>query len=674
MLRPILIALAAAGATLPPMLDAQSTAAPDLIPRKSIFGNPTRASATISPDGRQLAFLAPRDGVLNVWVAPLGALDQAKPVTHDKVRPVFRFFWTADSTRILYLQDKGGNENWALVGVELASGKETAYTNFDKAQVRVLSVTPKVPGEILIGINNRNPQLHDVYRLDLGSGKMTLVRQNDEGYSGFAPDWNLNVAFGIRQTPGGGVAIDRFDTAGKPKQFATIPLDDNFTTGIAGMTADGSTLYMEDSRERDTAALVAIDLATEKATVIGQHPKADVGGVLRDPLTGVVEAYSANYLRNEWTPVGDTLKDDIAFLNREARGEWNVVSSSNDKRLWTLSIDRVNEPIAFWLYDRPAKKLTKLFTARPDLEGKPLASMHPVEIRTRDGLTLVAYLSLPPGSDRDNDGRPDGPLPLVLNVHGGPWARDSFGYHPESQWLANRGYATLQVNYRGSTGFGKKFTNAGNREFAGRMHDDLIDAVNWAIDGRITTKDKVAIYGGSYGGYATLTGLTFTPEVFACGVDIVGPSNLVTLIESFPAYWQPFLEGSWYKRVGDPRNDEGRKFLLSRSPITRVDQIRRPLLIAQGANDPRVVQKESDQLVAEMKARKIPVTYVLYADEGHGFARPENRTSFYAVTEGFLAKCLGGRFEPIGSDFKGSSAKVLEGVQNVPGLADVTRS
>jgi dipeptidyl aminopeptidase/acylaminoacyl peptidase len=672
MKRPVTAAAVAAIASLAsPWLAAQG--APDLIPRKAIFGNPTRASASISPDGRHLAFLAPRDGVLNVWVAPLGEIDKAKPVTADKVRPIRQFFWSADATRILYLQDKGGNENWQLHGVELASGRETAYTNFDKAQVRVLSVTPKVPGAILVSINNRNPQLHDVHRLDLATGQMTLVRENSEGYGGYVPDWDLNVVLAARQTPGGGVAIDRFDASGKPKPFAAISPDDNFTTGIYSVTADGKTAYMYDSRERDTAALFAIDLATEKATLIAQHPKADVRGALRDPVTGVVEAFSANYLKNEWAPVGDALKDDIAFLNREARGEWTVTSSTRDKRLWTLSIDRVNEPIAFYLYDRPAKKLTKLFTARPDLEGKPLASMHPVEIRTRDGLTMVAYLSLPPGSDANHDGRPERPLPMVLNVHGGPWARDSFGYHSESQWLANRGYATLQVNYRGSTGFGKKFLNAGNREFAAKMHDDLIDAVNWAIDAKVTTRDKVAIYGGSYGGFATLTGLTVTPDVFACGVDIVGPTNLVTLIESFPAYWQPFMEASWYRRVGDPRTEEGKKFLLSRSPITRVGAIRRPLLIAQGANDPRVTQKESDQIVTELKSRNIPVTYVLYPDEGHGFARPENRTSFYAISEGFLSKCLGGRFEPVGSDFDKASVKVLEGAEFVPGLKDATK-
>ena len=650
-----------------------SFAQTELIPRKHIFGNPTRTSATISPDGRQLAFLAPRDGVLNVWVAPVGAIDQAKPVTEDKVRPIRSFFWSPDSTRILYVQDKGGNENWMLYGVELSTGKQMTYTDFDKTQVRTVSVSPKVPGQILIGLNNRNPQFHDIHRLDLATGQLTLVRQNDE-YMGFLADWDHKLAFAQKQGAGGGFQLDRLDKDGKATVFAAIPVDDNLTTGLLGMTADGRTAYMRDSRNRNTGALVAIDLASGKASVLGGSEKADVDGALRDPVTGVVEAYSVKYLKQEWTPIGDVLKDDIAFLDREARGEWSVTSRSSDKRLWTVMVDRVSEPVAFYLYDRPAKKLTKLFTTRPELEGKALASMHPVEIKARDGLTLVAYLSLPPGTDKDGNGRPDKPLPMVLNVHGGPWARDDFGYHSEYQWLANRGYAVLAVNYRGSSGFGKNFMNAATLEFAGKMHDDLIDAVNWAVRENVTTRDRVAIYGGSYGGYATLTGLTFTPDVFACGVDIVGPSNLITLIESFPAYWQPFLEGTWYKRVGDPRTEEGRKLLLSRSPITKVDQIRKPLLIAQGANDPRVVQKESDQLVAAMKAKDIPVTYVLYPDEGHGFARPQNRTSFYAISEGFLAKCLGGRQEPIGTDFAGSSLKVLDGAQFVPGLKEALPS
>jgi dipeptidyl aminopeptidase/acylaminoacyl peptidase len=645
---------------------------PPLLPRKHIFGNPTRASATVSPDGTKIALLAPRDGVLNVWVGPVSAVDQAKPVTSEKVRPVLQYYWAPDSGRILYVQDEGGNENYALHGVDLATGKETKYTQFAKTQVRVEGSSPRVPAAILISANNRNPRFHDVYRLELASGQMTLVRENNE-YVGFVSDFDLKLAYGFKPAPGGGFVNEKLDADGKGKPVDTIGGDDALTTSPLGVTADGRTLYMRDSRGRNTSVLKAVDIATGKETILGSDERADVTGVIAHPLTGVVEAYSVNYLKNEWYPVGDTLKDDIAFLNREARGEWSVTSRSNDSRWWTLMVDRVSEPVSFHLYDRQAKKLVKLFTARPDLEGKPLASMRPVEIKSRDGLTLVSYLSLPPGADRNGDGRPDKPLPMVLNVHGGPWYRDKFGYHPEHQWLANRGYAVLSVNYRGSTGFGKSFLNAADKQFGAKMHDDLIDAVEWAIKDGITARDKVAIYGGSYGGYATLVGLTFTPDAFACGVDIVGPSSLVTLIESFPAYWQPILEATWYRRVGDPRTEEGKQFLLSRSPITKVDQIRKPLLIAQGANDPRVTQKESDQLVAAMKARNIPVTYVIYADEGHGFARPENRTSFYAITEGFLARCLGGRQEPLGADLKGANLKVPEGAANIPGLADALK-
>lgn len=663
-----LASLLFAGASAVAATVAVAQAPTELIPRKHIFGNPTRANATISPDGARIAFLAPRDGVLNVWVAPRNAIDQAKPVTAEKVRPVFTFLWSPDASRILYVQDEGGNENYALHGVEIATGKETKYTNFAKTQVRIVGVSHKVPDAILIGANNRNPQFHDVHRLDLATGKLTLVRENNE-YVGFLPDYDLRLKFGYRPAPGGAFVAEVLGADGKGQPFATIPADDALTTSPLGMTVDGRTLYMRDSRGRNTGALTTVDIATRAETVLATDARADIAGVIAHPRTGVVEAYSVDYLRKEWRPVGDTLKDDIAFLDREARGAWDVISRSLDGRWWTLRIDRVVEPIAFYLYDRQERKLAKLFSARPDLEGKPLASMHALEIRSRDGLPLVSYLSFPAGADKDGNGRPDKPLPMVLNVHGGPWARDDFGYNPEHQWLANRGYAVLAVNYRGSTGFGKQFLNAANREFAAKMHDDLIDAVEWAIREGVTTRDKVAIYGGSYGGYATLVGLTFTPEVFACGVDIVGPSSLVTLIESFPAYWAPILETSWYRRVGDPRTEEGKKFLLSRSPITKVSEIRKPLLIAQGANDPRVTQKESDQLVAAMKSRNIPVTYALYADEGHGFARPENRTSFYAITEGFLAKCLGGRQEPFGDDLKGANLKVPDGAAFVPGLA-----
>jgi dipeptidyl aminopeptidase/acylaminoacyl peptidase len=343
------------------------------------------------------------------------------------------------------------------------------------------------------------------------------------------------------------------------------------------------------------------------------------------------------------------------------------VSRDDADDKWVVYADEVVKPISYYLYDRKAQKLDRLFVSRPELEGKPLAPMYGVEIKARDGLVLPAFVTLPVGASKEGP-KPDKPLPMVLVVHGGPWAQDAFGYNSEAQWLANRGYAVLQVNYRGSTGFGKAFVEAANREFAGKMHEDLVDAVKWAVASGIAQPEKVAIYGGSYGGYATLVGVTFTPDLFACGVDIVGPSNLVTLIESFPEYWKPFMESSWYRRVGNPAKPADRELLLSRSPLTRVDRIKRPLLIAQGANDPRVTKKESDQIAAAMEAKGIPVTYVLYADEGHGFARPENRVSFYAISEAFLAKCLGGRNEPMPSGFPGAHLSVSHGIDVVPGL------
>jgi dipeptidyl aminopeptidase/acylaminoacyl peptidase len=332
-----------------------------------------------------------------------------------------------------------------------------------------------------------------------------------------------------------------------------------------------------------------------------------------------------------------------------------------------------NGPVRYYRYDREGQQAHFLFSNRKALEGMPLAKMSPVVIASRDGLNLVCYYTLPVGSDSNGDGRPDEPLPMVLVVHGGPWARDVWGYNAWHQWLTNRGYAVLSVNFRGSTGFGKTFINRSTREWGAKMHDDLIDAVHWAIQQGIADADRVAIMGGSYGGYATLVGLTFTPEMFACGVDIVGPSNLVTLIESIPPYWQPQVE-LWTTRVGDHRTEEGRAFLTKCSPLTYVDRIQRPLLIGQGANDPRVKQTESDQIVQAMQEKNIPVTYVLFPDEGHGFARPENRLSFNAVAEAFLSECLGGRYEPIDDDFKGSSITVPIGADVLPGLTEALPS
>ncbi len=637
----------------------------ELIPRATFFGNPTKIQGLVSPDGKWISWIAPRDGVLNVWVAPASDPSQARPLTEEKVRPIRQHFWSRNSRMILFINDRGGDENFLLYGVSPEGGALKSYTPFQKTRVIPIGGSRKRPDEILIGVNNRDARFHDVHLLNTLSGELKLVYQNDQ-FSAFEADEDLRVRFAFREKPGGATEVFRFDE-GRTEPFASIPPEDSISTRTLTISADGKTLYWVDSRGRDKAALVGQDIASGATRVIGRSDRADIAQVLFHPTAIVPEAYSVNYLRQEWTAVSDAVKADVDALNAQVKGQWNVVSRDDADTRWIVVVDEVTRPVSYQLYDRKSRKLSMLFVTRPELEGKPLAPMYAREIRARDGLTLVAFLTLPVGASAANDGRPGKPLPLVLNVHGGPWAQDRFGYHPEAQWMANRGYAVLQVNYRGSTGFGKNFVEAANREFAGKMHDDLIDAVKWAVDNKIAIADKVAIYGGSYGGYATLVGMTFTPTTFACGVDIVGPSSLVTLIESFPPYWKPFLESSWYRRVGNPEKPDDRAFLLTRSPITKIDEIKRPLLIAQGANDPRVTQKESDQIVHVMTEKKIPVTYVLYADEGHGFARPENRISFYAISEAFLARCLGGRTEPLGK-FPGAKINVPQGAEVLPGL------
>ncbi|MGZ5046032.1 MAG: prolyl oligopeptidase family serine peptidase [Usitatibacter sp.] len=660
-----LLALAALlGAVVNPVL-AQSSPV-ELIPRALFFGNPEKTQGRVSPDGKWISWIAPRDGVLNIWVAPTSDLSKAKPLTAEKVRPIRQQFWARNSRMILFINDRGGDENYLLYGVDPETGTLKNFTPFEKTRVTQIRDSHSHPDEILIGLNNRDPRFHDVYRLNLATGKLDLVYKNEQ-YSGFVADESLKVRFALREKPGGASEVLRFDD-GKTTPFAEVPAEDSITTNLLGLLPDGKTVYWIDSRGRDKAALVAQDIASGATKVLGESARGDVSDVMVNPVTQVAEAYEVNYLRNEWFPIGDAVKADIEALNSQVKGQWTVASRDDADRLWVVQVDEVTKPVAFALYERKSRKLRPLFVTRPALEGKPLAPMYGVEIRTRDGLTLASFLTLPVGASADAGPRPAKPLPMILNVHGGPWAQDVFGYNAEAQWMANRGYAVLQVNYRGSTGFGKKFVEAATHEFGGKMHDDLIDAVKWAVDSGIAIPDKVAIYGGSYGGYATLVGMTFTPTAFACGVDIVGPSSLVSLIESFPEYWKPFMESSWYRRVGNPAKADEREHLLARSPITRIDRVQRPLLIAQGANDPRVTKKESDQMVAGLVARKTPVTYVLYEDEGHGFARPENRISFYGISENFLASCLGGRAEALGS-FQGAKIAVPEGAAAVPGLS-----
>ena len=639
-----------------------------LIERTKLFGNPSKANAKLSPDGRWLTWTAPAGGVLNIWLAPAGSPGAATALTHETERPIREYFWAPDSKSVLFINDHGGDENFKLYGVDVATAKQTTLTPFDKTRAEIVGISTTIHDRLLVGINNRDPRWHDVYSLDLATGKLTLVLQND-GYAGFTADNSLTLRLAGKPRNDGGTEFYKIDgnkIAATP--FATIGLDDSQTTSPVGFTADGRTLYWVDSRGRDTAALVAEDFATGRKTVVAEDARADVGDTLVDPRTGRVQAVGINYLRNEWTALDPAVKADLDFLKGRLQASISVTSRTDADDRWTVVADSVTAPVATWLYDRKSKALTQLFVGRPELVGAPLVAMHPREIKARDGLTLVSYLSLPSGSDADGDGRPDRPVPMVLFVHGGPWARDDYGYFSYHQWLANRGYAVLSVNYRGSTGFGKKFISAGDLQWGRKMHDDLLDAVGWAVAQGVTTPDKVAIMGGSYGGYATLAGMAFTPTTFACGVDIVGPSNLFTLLQTIPPYWEAGKQ-QFYKRMGDPTTDAGKALLAERSPLNSADKIQRPLLIGQGANDPRVNVRESDQIVAAMKAKNIPVTYVLFPDEGHGFARPVNNIAFQAVAENFLGKCLGGRAEPIGGAIAASSAKVPYGAEFAPGLS-----
>ena len=651
---------------------ADRIAGTELIARDALFGNPERANVQISPDGKYLSWVAAVDGVLNVWVAPADNPSQARAVTQDKARGIRSYFWSYQPDTLLYLRDSGGDEDFHLYAVDLKTGQAKDLTPFPKTTAQVAGVSPKHPGTILVGMNDRDAQWHDIYKVDLASGNRTLLEKNDAQIAGYIADADYTLKYAQRSRPDGGADVLRRSANGAWEKFDDIPFEDVLTTSPGGLTLDGKTLYFTDSRGRNTAALFAIDVASGTRTLVLEDARADVGGTLADPATGKVQAVSVDYLRDEWKVVDPAIRADLEKLKAIGPGDVSVNTRTLDDKTWIVAYSAAEAPLVYYRYDRGAGTLTKLFSARPKLEGKPLVPQWPVEIASRDNKTLVSYLTLPRSADANNDGKADAPVPLVLLVHGGPWARDSYGYGGYNQWLANRGYAVLSVNFRGSTGFGKDFTNAGNGEWAGKMHDDLIDAVQWAVKQGVTTQDQVAIMGGSYGGYATLAGLTFTPDAFACGVDIVGPSNLNTLLSTVPPYWASFFE-QLAKRMGDPRTDAGKKWLTERSPLTRADQIKKPLLIGQGANDPRVKQAESDQIVKAMQAKNIPVTYVLFPDEGHGFARPENNKAFNAVTEGFLAQCLGGRAEPIGKDFTGSSISVPVGADGVPGLAEALK-
>lgn len=640
---------------------------PSLISREVLFGNPSRYQGRISPDGKSMSFRAPVAGVMNIWVGKMGDFASATPVTRDTGRGIPLHFWSLDSRYVFFTQDKNGDENWHLYRIDLASGDVKDLTPYEGVQANQMHQSEAHPGTVVVGMNDRDPKWHDIYKVNVANGQRSLIMQND-GFTYFVPDNNLNIRVGVKTAEDGATHV--FTKVNNVwRKWFEVPFSDSSAFDILGFDNQNQGLYMTDTRERNTAALVYLALGETTPTVIASDDQVDVTNVLFHPRTHKPLAYALNYIRPVWHAINDDLDTPIKHLNSQLNGGSEILAQTIDNSLWTVFADESNQSPVYKVFDTTTGELTDLFTTQPEINNLPLTVMHGVVIPSRDNLNLVSYLSLPLVADPNQDGKPEHTSPLVLLVHGGPWGRDEYGFNSLVQWLTNRGYSVLQVNFRASTGFGKAFLNAGNKEWAGAMHNDLIDAKEWAIEQGITTNDQVAIMGGSYGGYATLTGLTFTPKAFACGVDIVGPSNLITLLDSIPPYWESFRQ-VFYQALGDPNTKEGLALLKARSPITHVDKIEKPLLIGQGKNDPRVKQAESDQIVDAMKKKDIPVTYILYPDEGHGFNKPENNLSFFAVAEAFLGTCLGGRVEAIGDDFTGSSIEVVHGAEFVPGLSE----
>ncbi|MFB0516038.1 MAG: alpha/beta hydrolase family protein, partial [Candidatus Neomarinimicrobiota bacterium] len=512
------------------------------------------------------------------------------------------------------------------------------------------------PNELLIAMNKEDPKVHDVYHLDLLTGDLEMVAKNPGNVAEWVTDTHFKVRGALVSLPDGGfdLLIRESEQSDWEKTLTWGP-EDALTSYPILFSKDDQYLYMIDSRDANAGRLIRLHLADAELEVIAEDPIYDVGGILVHPDDYTIQAVSFYRARNEWTVLDESIRDDFRRISRLDHGDYYVTNRDDADDTWLASFTKDNGPVSYWAYDRSTHEGTFLFDHRPELNDFTLAAMKPISFTSRDGLTIHGYITFPPG-------KPKRDLPTVLNVHGGPWGRDTWGYNGEAQWFANRDYACLQVNFRASSGYGKELLNAGDREWGAKMHNDLVDAVNWAIDEGYADPDKVAIYGGSYGGYAALVGATFTPDLFCCAVDIVGPSNLVTLIKSIPPYWSTYL-AMFHQRVGNP--DTEKEFLESRSPLFKVDQIKVPMLIAQGANDPRVKQAESEQIVAALEEKGIEYEYLLFPDEGHGFARPENRLKFYAAAERFLAKHLGGRFEPAEEEGAIETEEAAEEVEEV---------
>jgi dipeptidyl aminopeptidase/acylaminoacyl peptidase len=631
-----------------------------LVARKIFFDNPDVGSVRISPDGQTVSWLAPIGGVRNLFVAPLADLAAARAVTHATDRNLSTFYrWAHSNRHLVFFQERDGDENWRASSVDIVDGVIVPLTPQRGVKAYWQEADRKFPEEMLFKHNARDKRYFDLFRVNIVTGKSELVFENNE-FAWYVTDSDFQLRIGVRFMPDGSAEWLERRNDGTWTPFMTVPIGDYDSTQLLDFSADGKTLYMLDSRGRDKAAFFAVDMATRQDILLAVDDEADMVHVDFDFVQRRPFAARANRDRVRWHAVDPSASQDLADLAGYGAGDVEIIDHSADNRFVTVFYERDTESGEYALLDRQTRKVRSLFKQRKALDNVSLRKMRPVIIPARDGLRLNGYLTLPSAGA--------GNLPMVLVIHGGPYLRDVWGFNSVHQWLANRGYAVLSVNYRGSTGFGKAFVTAADKEWGGRMHDDLIDAVDWAVAQGIADPKRVGFYGASYGGYSALTAATRTPEVFACIVDVFGISNLITFMTTIPPYWGPWFS-IWKNRLGDPGTEQGRAFLTERSPLTHIDRAIRPILIAQGMRDVRVVAAESEQMVSALKRRGVPVTYITFADEGHGFVRPDNRLAFYAVTESFLAKHLGGSSQPIGDDFKGSSLKVETGGELVPGLA-----
>ena len=621
-----------------------------LIPRALLFGNPERAEPRLSPDAKKMAWLAPdaRD-VRQVWVGSRSAAD-GRCVTADRKRGITFYGWSWDSKKIIYSQDSDGDENHHLFAVDLESGNVRDLTPWQGVQATFVASSRKYPDLLLVALNVRDRAKHDVWRINIETGEAKLDTENPGDVGGWIADADLVVRAATAMSPQGAYEVRVRESATAPWRTIASPGAEDEVAAI-GFDKDGGELRLKSSIGNDTIRLIAKDLKTGSEREVAGRPELDAEIVMIHPITHQIEAVAFEPGRHQWQVIDPALTEEFEAIGKIADGDFLIPSRDADDNYWVIELYGDRLLPRFFLWDRRKREATFLFSLQPKLEAFEFSPTQPIRYTARDGIELHGYLTIPAGTE----GRG---LPMVLAVHGGPWARDYWGFNHFLQFLANRGYAVLQPNFRGSTGYGKKYLHAGDLQWGRAMQDDLTDAVKWAIAQGIADPERIAILGGSYGGYAALAGATFTPDLYRCAVDLMGPSNLFTLLASVPPYWLPIM-GLFRSRMGDPDNPEHRELLTKASPLFSAERIRIPMLIAQGANDPRVKQQESDQIVAAIEKNKGVVTYVLYPDEGHGLVRPPNGLDFTARTEKFLAEHLGGRCEPMeGERMEGSTAVV----------------